>query len=86
VVELTTIGAAQDVVAPAVDTARRGAQRYTAIPLGLNGHSSIVTDDAALRATRAALEGKPLPCRSLATHLDRRDPFDRDRNRRTADR
>jgi hypothetical protein len=68
-VQLTTIGAAQDVVAPAGDTAKRGAQRYTAIPNGLNGHSSIVTDASALRAARAALEGRPLPCQSLASTL-----------------
>jgi hypothetical protein len=68
-VQLTTIGAAQDVIAPAGDTAKRGAQSYTAIPHGLNGHSSIVTDGSALRATRAALERKPLPCQSLATTL-----------------
>jgi len=67
--QLTTIGASQDVIAPAGDTERRGAQHYTAIPRGLNGHSSIVTDSSALRATRAALERKPLPCQSLATTL-----------------
>ena len=53
---------------------------------GLNGHSSIVTDDSALRATRAAIEGKPLPCQSLASDVDRRDRLDRDRHRRTANR
>jgi hypothetical protein len=68
-VQLTTIGAAQDVIAPAGDTEKRGAQHYTVIPHGLNGHSSIVTDGSALRATRAALERKPLPCQSLATTL-----------------
>jgi hypothetical protein len=69
VVDLTAIGAAQDVVTPADDTSRAGAEHRTVIPHSLNGHSGIVTDDAALRATRAALEGKPLPCQSLTTIL-----------------
>jgi len=67
VVELTTLGAAQDVIAPAGNTTRRGAEGRTVIPHSLNGHSGIVTDDSALRAMRAALEGKPLPCQSLTT-------------------
>jgi hypothetical protein len=69
VVDLISIGAAQDVIAPAGDTARRGARERTVIPHSLNGHTGIVTDDSALRATRAALEGKPLPCQSLTTIL-----------------
>jgi hypothetical protein len=69
VVDLVSIGAAQDVIAPAGDTARAGARRRTVIPHSLNGHTGIVTDDSALRATRAALEGKPLPCQSLTTVL-----------------
>jgi hypothetical protein len=68
-VDLTTIGAAQDVVASAGDTARSGAQKRTVIPHSPNGHSGIVTDDSALATTRAALEGKPLPCQSLTTIL-----------------
>jgi hypothetical protein len=69
VVDLVSIGAAQDVIAPAGDTARQGARQRTVIPHSLNGHTGIVTDDSALRATRAALEGKPLPCQSLTTVL-----------------
>jgi hypothetical protein len=69
VVDLTSIGATQDVIAPAVDTERRGAKSFTVAPHSLNGHSGIVTDDAALRATRAAIEGKQLPCQSLTTIL-----------------
>src|SRR5205823_557533 len=69
VVDLVSIGAAQDVIAPAGDTARAGARHRTVIPHALNGHTGIVTDDSALRATRAALEGKPLPCQSLTTTL-----------------
>ena len=67
VIDLTSLAAAQDLIAPAGDTARHGAQGRTVIPHSLNGHSGIVTDDAALRATRAALEGKQLPCQSLTT-------------------
>ncbi len=69
VVDLTSIGAAQDVIAPAGDTTRAGAQNRTVIPHSLNGHPGIVTDDSALATTRAALEGKPLPCQSLTTIL-----------------
>ena len=68
-IDLTSIGAAQDVVAPAGDTKKGGARNLTVVPRGLNGHSGIVTDDTALRATRAAIEGKPLPCQSLTTIL-----------------
>jgi hypothetical protein len=68
-VDLTSIGATQDVIAPAVDSARHGALSFTVTPHSLNGHSGIVTDDSALRATRAAIEGKPLPCQSLTTIL-----------------
>ena len=68
-VDFTSIGAAQDVIAPAGDTAKPGVQRRTVVPRGLNGHSGIVTDDSALQATRAAIEGKPLPCQSLTTIL-----------------
>jgi pimeloyl-ACP methyl ester carboxylesterase len=68
-IDLTSIGATQDVIAPAVDTARREASRFTVTPHRLNGHSGIITDDSALRATRAAIEGKQLPCQSLTTIL-----------------
>jgi hypothetical protein len=66
---VTSIGATQDVIAPAVDTARRGAQSFTVTPHDLNAHSGIVTDDSALKAARAAIEGKQLPCQSLTTIL-----------------
>jgi hypothetical protein len=68
-IDLTSIGATQDVIAPAVDTARHGAKSFTVTPHSPNAHSGIVTDDSALRATRAAIEGKPLPCQSLTTIL-----------------
>jgi hypothetical protein len=66
VVQLTAIGAANDLVVPATDASRPGAQNATVTPRTLNAHGAIVTDALALRDTRAALEDRPLPCRSLA--------------------
>jgi hypothetical protein len=34
-----------------------------------SGHSRVVDDADALRATRAALEGAPLPCRSFGAFV-----------------
>jgi hypothetical protein len=39
------------------------------IPRSLNAHTGILTDPAALQNVRAALEGRPLPCRSLANEI-----------------
>ena len=65
-VQLTTVGAATDVVVPAAATGG-GARGTTVIPEGLNAHKAVLSDPAALRAVRAALENKPLPCQSLPT-------------------
>ena len=37
--------------------------------ISLRAHTGILTDPAALQNVRAALEGKPLPCRSLANEI-----------------
>jgi hypothetical protein len=68
-VQLTAIGAATDIMVPANAASRPGAERATVIPRSLNGHTGILTDPTALRNVRAALEGKPLPCRSLANEI-----------------
>lgn len=61
-VEVTGIGAADDVVVPADHAAPAGARAITVNPAGAGDHSAIVRDPAALAATRRALEGRPLPC------------------------
>jgi hypothetical protein len=68
-VQLTAIGAATDVLVPAPFAARKHAQNTVVLPHGLNAHTAILTDPAALMATRAAIEQRPLPCRSLASTL-----------------
>jgi hypothetical protein len=65
-VQLTTVGAATDVVVPGA-AATGGARSTTVIPDGLNAHKAVLSDPSALRAVRAALENKPLPCQSLPT-------------------
>ncbi len=61
-VEVTSIGAALDLVVPATSTGAEGAAAVVVNPWSLDAHSAIVTDPGALRAARAALEGRPLPC------------------------
>jgi triacylglycerol esterase/lipase EstA (alpha/beta hydrolase family) len=68
-VQLTAIGAATDFIVPANSASRSGAQSTTVIPRSLNGHTGIVTDSETLRNMRAALEGRPLPCRSLTNEV-----------------
>jgi hypothetical protein len=66
-IDLTTIGAATDLVVPGTLATRPGAQHTTLIPHVLNAHAGIVKDPAALASVRAALEDRPLPCRSFLT-------------------
>jgi triacylglycerol esterase/lipase EstA (alpha/beta hydrolase family) len=66
-VQLTAIGASTDFLVPASLATRNDARNTVVVPHGLNAHSAIVTDPSALMATRAALEQRPLPCRSLAS-------------------
>jgi hypothetical protein len=72
-VNFTTIGAAGDVVVPADHIAVRGATE-TVVGTGVvdlpGAHGAIVRDPAALRAVRAALEGRAPPCVSLGTALE----------------
>jgi len=64
-VQLTAIGASTDLVVPGGNARRSGADNTMITPYAVNAHTGIVTDAAALRATRAAIEQRPLPCRSL---------------------
>jgi triacylglycerol esterase/lipase EstA (alpha/beta hydrolase family) len=67
-VDLTTIGSATDLLVPGNRATRPGARHTTLVPHALNAHAGIVRDPAALASVRAALEKRPLPCRSfLAT-------------------
>jgi hypothetical protein len=70
VVELTTIGAAADYVVPASRAHRRGAARFDADPVAVAPHGAVLNDAGALRAVRAALEGRRMPCQSLGEAVD----------------
>ena len=65
--DVTTIGATEDVVVPATNISAPGATETVAAVNSLSEHSAIVRAPDALRAVRAALEGRPPPCVSLLT-------------------
>jgi hypothetical protein len=67
--DFTTIGATEDGVVPATQIGLPGANETVVAGHELSQHHGIVTDADALRAVRAALEGRPLPCVSLTTAL-----------------
>jgi Peptidase family M23 len=67
--DFTTIGATEDLVVPATQISAPGATETVVAGDDLTQHSSILTDPDALRAVRAALEGRAPPCVSLATAL-----------------
>jgi triacylglycerol esterase/lipase EstA (alpha/beta hydrolase family) len=68
-IDFTTIGATEDVVVPADHIGVAGA-RATVVPVeALSEHTAITTDPDALRAVRAALEGRPPPCVGIVTAL-----------------
>jgi triacylglycerol esterase/lipase EstA (alpha/beta hydrolase family) len=68
-VDLTSIGATEDVVVPATNISLPGATETTVAVNSVNEHSAIVRDPNALRAVRAALEGRPPPCVGFVTAL-----------------
>jgi hypothetical protein len=68
-VDLTTIGAALDYVVPASHAARDGATNVVVSPWSPRAHSAVLGDPEALRAVRAALEGRAPPCQAFLTHL-----------------
>jgi hypothetical protein len=67
--DFTTIGATEDVVVPATQISVPGATETVAAVNDLNEHSAIVRAPDALRAVRAALEGRAPPCVGLVTAL-----------------
>lgn len=67
--DFTTIGATEDLVVPATQISVPGATEIVAAVDSFNEHSAIVRSPDALRAVRAALEGRPPPCVSLFTAL-----------------
>ncbi len=67
--DFTTIGATEDLVVPATQISVPGATETVAAVDSFNEHSAIVRAPDALRAVRAALEGRPPPCVSLLTAL-----------------
>jgi hypothetical protein len=68
-IDFTSIGATEDVVVPATNISLRGATETAVAVNSPSEHSAIVQDPAALRAVRAALEGRPPPCVGLDTAL-----------------
>jgi hypothetical protein len=60
--DVTSIGATEDLVVPATNTTLGGADETTVAVNAAFEHSAIVDDPNALRAVRAALEGRPPPC------------------------
>ncbi len=67
--DYTTIGATEDFVVPATNISLPGATETVAAVNDVNGHSAIVRAPDALKAVRAALEGRPPPCVGLLTAL-----------------
>jgi hypothetical protein len=67
--DFTSIGAAEDVVVPATNISLDGADETTVAVNSFGEHSAIVQDPNALRAVRAALEGRPPPCVGIDTAL-----------------
>jgi hypothetical protein len=60
--DVTSIGATEDLVVPATNTTLPGAVETTVAVNAASEHSAIVQDPNALRAVRAALEGRAPPC------------------------
>ena len=69
--DFTTIGATEDLVVPATQHLGAGRDGDGRRGDGINEHSAIVRAPDALRAVRAALEGRPPPCVGLFTALRR---------------
>jgi Peptidase family M23/Putative serine esterase (DUF676) len=68
-VDFTTIGAVDDLVVPASQTAVPGATQVLVDPKGPLDHSAVTSDGEALAAVRLALEGRPPPCPSAGLAL-----------------
>lgn len=68
-VHITAIGASGDLIVPADAATTDGAAHHVVATWGVSAHTAVLEDPAALRAARAALEGRALPCRSFATFV-----------------
>ena len=68
-IDLTSIGASEDWVVPATNISLSGAHETTVAVTSPTAHHAIVEDPNALRAVRAALEGRAPPCVSLDVAL-----------------
>jgi triacylglycerol esterase/lipase EstA (alpha/beta hydrolase family) len=69
-IDFTSIGATEDYVVPATNISLHGATETTvAVNAVRSEHKAIVEDPNALRAVRAALEGRAPPCLDLLTAL-----------------
>jgi len=64
-VELTTVGATDDVVVPANRIHVPGANEVVVGVDGVNDHTAIPHDARALQVVRSALEQRPPPCTSF---------------------
>ncbi len=67
--DVTTIGAAEDLVVPAGNISLDGATETVVAVNSLGQHSDVLRDADGLRAMRAALEGRAPPCVGLDTAL-----------------
>jgi triacylglycerol esterase/lipase EstA (alpha/beta hydrolase family) len=67
--DVTSVGAAEDVVVPASHISLDGAQETVVAVNSSSQHSAVLGDPDALRAMRAALEGRAPPCVGLDTAL-----------------
>ena len=63
--DVTAIGATDDVTVPAANATHPDAETVTVDPAGFDDHSTIVDDRAAMAAARLALEGGAPPCVGL---------------------
>jgi hypothetical protein len=68
-IHMTSIGASDDMVVPANHISAPGADEIVVDVAGVSDHHNIPSDPEALRAVRAALDHKPLPCTSLVDGL-----------------
>ena len=64
-----SIGATEDYVVPATNVSLEGATETTVAVNAVSEHKAIVDNPNALRAVRAALEGRAPPCVGLLTAL-----------------
>lgn len=67
--DVTSIGATDDVVVDQLATERRGARSVVVNPAGAGDHSAVVRDPGSMRAARLALELRPPECTGLLAKL-----------------